>query len=110
MASIEDFHALDLRVGTIVGATEFPDAHKPAYRLVIDLGSELGLKQSSARITERYEPHELIGRQVVAVVNLGSRWIAGYQSEVLVLGAVPEEGDVVLLAPDDAVPNGARIA
>lgn len=110
MASIEDFHALDLRVGTIVGATEFPDAHKPAYRLVIDLGPELGLKQSSARITERYEPHELIGRQVVTVVNLGSRWIAGYQSEVLVLGAMPEDGDVVLLAPDDAVPNGARIA
>lgn len=109
MATIEDFAALDLRVGTIIDASPFPEARKPAIRLVIDFGPELGRRQSSAQLTRYYAPPELVGRQVVAVVNFPPRRIAGFMSEVLVLGAVPTEGDVVLLALDQAVPNGARI-
>jgi tRNA-binding protein len=109
MATIDDFLALDLRVGTVVEAAPFPEARVPAIKMKIDFGA-LGIKQSSAQITKRYSPETLIGRQVVAVVNFPPRRIAGYQSEVLVLGGVPEKGDVVLLNPDEPLPNGTSIA
>jgi len=108
--SAPDFHALDLRVGTVVAAEPFPEARTPAIRLTIDFGPDLGLRRSSAQITRRYTPDALLGRQVVAAVNLGTRRIAGYASEVLVLGGVPAAGDVVLLRTDDAVPDGTRVA
>lgn len=109
MATIEDFHKLDIRIGTIVHAEPFPKARKPAYKLTIDFG-ELGIKYSSAQITHRYEPSVLVGRQVAAVVNFPPRSIAGFKSEVLVLGGTPEEGDVVLLRPDEPVLNGTPVA
>lgn len=109
MATIEDFHQLDLRIGTILSAEPFPEARKPAIKLLIDFG-ELGQKASSAQITMRYTPEMLVGRQVAAVVNFPPRRIAGFTSEVLVLGGVPGEGDVILLAPDQPVPNGTPLA
>lgn len=110
MATIEDFHRVDMRVGTVLRAEPFPEARKPSTKLFIDFGPELGERRSSAQLTKRYEPDELVGRQVVAAVNLGERRIAGFVSEVLVLGGVPAEGDVVLLQLDAPVPNGTRIA
>ncbi|GIO10514.1 putative chaperone CsaA [Cohnella xylanilytica] len=109
MATIEDFANLDIRIGTVVRAEPFPEARKPAIKLEIDFG-DLGIKRSSAQITRRYSPEGLIGRQVAAVVNLPPRRIAGYVSEVLVIGGTPEEGDVVLLRPDEPVPNGTPVA
>ncbi|SCW27440.1 tRNA-binding protein [Paenibacillus tianmuensis] len=108
-ATIDDFHKLELRIGTVIAAEPFPEARIPAIKLQIDFG-ELGIKRSSAQITKRYVPDDLIGRQVVAVVNFPPRRIAGYVSEVLVLGGVPEHGDVILLAPDQTAPNGTPIA
>lgn len=105
-----DFAALDMRVGTVRTAEPFPEARRPAFKLTIDFGPELGVKRSSAQTTMHYTPEQLVGRQVVAAVNLGTRRIAGFESEVLVLGAVPEPGDVVLLAVDQRVPDGTRIS
>jgi tRNA-binding protein len=109
MATFDDFAAVDIRVGTVLDAQPFPEARKPSLRLRVDFGPELGVKQSSAQLTHRYTPAVLVGRQVVAVVNIGTRRIAGFTSEVLVLGAMPSETDVVLLAPHQPVANGTRI-
>jgi len=109
MATIEDFMKLDIRIGTVIHAEPFPEARKPAIKLEIDFG-DFGVKHSSAQITERYEPEQLIGSQVAAVMNFPVRRIAGFKSEVLVIGGVPSEGDVVLLKPDQPVPNGTPIA
>lgn len=110
LATIEDYLKLDLRIGTVISAEPFPEARVPAIKLGIDFGNDIGIKQSSAQITKRYTPEQLIGRQVAAVVNFPPRKIAGYKSEVLVLGGVPEEGDVVLLRPDENIPNGTSIS
>jgi tRNA-binding protein len=109
MATIDDFEKIDMRVGTVLEAEPFPEARKPAIKLLIDFGSEIGRKRSSAQITAHYAPEQLVGRQVVAVVNFPERRIAGFASQVLVLGATPAPGDVVLLAPDHPVPNGTPI-
>ena len=109
MPTPDDFAAIDLRVGTVLEAAPFPEARKPSYRLRIDFGPDLGIKQSSAQLTARYTPESLVGRRVVAAVNIGSRRIAGFTSEVLVLGAMPTPTDVVLLAVDGQVENGTRI-
>jgi tRNA-binding protein len=109
MATIEDFAALDFRVGTIIDASPFPEARKPSIRMVIDFGPDLGHRRSSAQLTRHYTPVDLVGRQVVAVVNFPPRRIAGFLSEVLVLGALPGEGDVILLALDQPAPDGTRI-
>lgn len=106
--SWSDFEKVDMRVGVVVDAKEFPEAKKPAYRLWVDLGA-LGVKRSSVQITERYRPEELIGRQVVCVVNFPPKQIGPFVSEVLVMGAYAERGEVVLLRPDQPVPPGSRI-
>lgn len=109
MASADEFAAIEIRVGTIIAARPFPEARKPAIKLTIDFGDELGIRRSSAQLTVHYSPDELVGRQIVAAVNLGTRRIAGFESQVLVLGALPAPGEVVLLNLDQPVPNGTRI-
>lgn len=108
MAAFEDFLKLDIRVGTIIDAKVFEKAKKPAYQLRVDFGSETGIKKSSAQITEQYTPDELLGKQVLAVVNFPPRQIADFMSEVLVLGTY-SEGGVVLITPDKAVQNGDKL-
>jgi tRNA-binding protein len=107
---INTFHAMDIRVGTIVSVEVFEKAHKPSFKLRIDFGNEIGIRQSSAQITVRYHVEDLIGKQVVAVINLPPRQIANFISQCLVLGVVGQEGDVVLLAPEQPVANGLKIA
>lgn len=104
-----EFERVEMRVGTIVEAKEFPQAQKPAYQLTIDFGAALGLKKTSAQITKRYAPETLMGKQVVAVVNFPKKQIGPFMSECLVLGSVGEDNDIVLLAPDFVVENGLRI-
>lgn len=104
-----DFETIEIRVGRVVKATSFPEARKPAYKLWIDFGNALGIKQSSAQITQRYAVSDLEDRQVLAVTNFPPRQIANFMSEVLVLGVVLNEGDVVLIQPEVPVPLGQRI-
>lgn len=108
MATIDDFNQIDMRAGRVLSVEEFPQARKPAYKLIIDFGS-LGIKKSSAQITALYRPEELVGRLVVAVVNFPPRRVAGFPSEVLVLGVPDEEDRVVLLRPEREVPPGVRV-
>ncbi len=103
------FLTVDIRIGTIVSAEVFPEARKPAYKLLIDFGPGVGMLKSSAQITENYEGDELIGRQVAAVVNFPPRQIGKFMSQALTLGFADGEGHVVLFLPDKAVPNGSRL-
>lgn len=109
MLTWEEFEKTEMRVGTIIEANDFPEAKKPAYQLTIDFGSEIGIRKSSAQITKRYAREDLLNRQIVAVVNFPKKQIGKFMSECLVLGAVGQEGDVVLLVPDFKVENGLRI-
>ncbi|WP_269235119.1 tRNA-binding protein [Flavobacterium flavigenum] len=105
----DEFERTDMRVGTIIDINDFPEARKPAYQLTIDFGTEIGVRKSSAQITKRYQKEDLLHRQIVAVVNFPKKQIGKFMSECLVLGAVGEEGDVILLAPDFKIENGLRI-
>ena len=107
--SFEDFLKVDIRVGTVVDAREFPEARKPAFQLFIDFGPEIGVKKSSAQITRNHKLEELVGRQVAAVVNFPPRQIGPIMSEVLTLGFPDDAGEVMLFAPDRKVPNGGRL-
>jgi tRNA-binding protein len=104
-----EFERTDMRVGTIMEVNDFPEARKPAYQLTIDFGDEIGIRKSSAQITKRYQKEDLVNRQIVAVINFPRKQIGKFMSECLVLGAVGEEGDVILLAPDFKIQNGLRI-
>lgn len=108
MAVFDDFLKLDIRVGTVVNAKVFEKAKKPAYKLEVDMGEEIGIKKSSAQITDLYTPEDLIGKQVLAVVNFPPRQIADFMSEILVLGTY-SEGGVVLIKPDKPVKNGDKL-
>lgn len=108
--SFDDFLAVDIRAGTVISAEPFPEARKPAIKLRVDFGAEIGVKKSSAQITDHYTPDTLIGRTVMAVVNFPPRQIGPFMSEVLVLGFPDADGAIVLVAPDHKVPGGARLA
>ena len=106
----EQFFAIDIRCGTVIEASPFPEARKPAIKVVIDFGEEIGHRKSSAQITDHYAPETLVGRKVMAVVNFPPRQIGPFISEVLVLGFPDADGKIVLTGPRDDVPNGARLA
>jgi tRNA-binding protein len=107
--SFDDFLKVDVRVGTVVEASPFPEARKPAYKLTIDFGPEIGRKKSSAQITRHYTPEMLVGSQVAAVINFPRRQIGPFMSEVLTLGFPDADGEVVLITPSLPVPNGGRM-
>ena len=105
----EDFEKVDVRVGRVVASEPFPETRKPSIKLTIDFGAEVGEKRTSAQLTAHYDEEGLVGKQVVAVVNFPPKRIAGFKSEVLVLGVPDESGEVVLLSPDREVPSGGRM-
>ncbi|AMA48736.1 MULTISPECIES: tRNA-binding protein [Flavobacterium] len=107
--SWSDFERVEMRVGTIITVDDFPEAHKPAYQLTIDFGSQLGIKKTSAQITKRYSKEELISKQIIAVINFPEKQIGKFMSECLILGTLGENNDVVLLSTDQKVINGLRI-
>lgn len=107
--AFEDFMKIDIRVGTVVKAEPFPEARKPALKLWVDFGDKIGVKKSSAQITQHYTTEGLIGRQLMAVVNFPPRQIGPMRSEVLVLGVADLEGEIILLSPNQDVPNGGRM-
>ena len=107
--SYNDFEKVELRVWTIVEAYEFPEARKPSYKLIVDFGEEIGIKKSSAQITVHYTPDELIGKQIVGVINFAPKQIGPRMSECLVTWFADDEGNVVLIAPDQKIPNGAKL-
>jgi len=109
MITFADFEAVDIRVGTVIDAQPFPEARKPAIKLTIDFGDEIGVKKSSAQITTHYRCDQLLGRQVCAVVNFPPRQIGPFMSEVLTLGMPDSDGSVVLVRPDFVVPNGGKL-
>ncbi|RDI57654.1 tRNA-binding protein [Flavobacterium glaciei] len=104
-----EFERVEMRIGTILEINDFPEARKPAYQLTIDFGSEIGIRKTSAQITKRYQKGDLMHRQIVAVINFPKKQIGKFMSECLVLGAMGDEGDVILLAPDFKIENGLRI-
>ncbi|WP_396169418.1 tRNA-binding protein [Flavobacterium sp.] len=108
MIDWKDFEKVEMRIGTILDAQDFPEAKNPAYQLIIDFGEEIGIKKSSAQITKRYSKEDLIGKQIIAVVNFPKKQIGKFNSECLVLGSVNGE-DIVLLTPDLKVQNGLQI-
>lgn len=110
LISFDDFLTVDIRVGTVIRSEPFPEARRPAIKLWVDFGGEIGERKSSAQITQHYSPEELVGRQVIAVVNFPTKQIGPFMSEFLTLGLHDENGNVVLVAPDKPVPNGARLA
>ena len=105
----QEFEKTEMRIGTILDANDFPEARKPAFQLVIDFGAEIGIRKSSAQITKRYSKENLVGKQIVAVVNFPKKQIGNFMSECLVLGSVGAENDIVLLTSDLKVENGLRI-
>ncbi|OUS14648.1 tRNA-binding protein [Rhodospirillales bacterium 47_12_T64] len=107
--TFEDFLKVDIRVGTVVDAQAYPEARRSAIKLWVDFGEGLGVRKSSAQITDHYKPEELIGRQVMAVVNFPPRQIGKFMSEILVLGASDAEGGILLISPDKEVPNGSKM-
>ncbi|KZE27511.1 tRNA-binding protein [Chelatococcus daeguensis] len=107
--TFDDFLKIDIRVGTIVEIAPFPEARKPAFKLVIDFGGDIGRRKSSAQITQNHAPEDLVGRQVLAVVNFAPRQIGPFMSEVLTLGVPDAAGNVMLIGPDRPVPNGGRL-
>ena len=109
MISFDDFLKVDIRVGTIVAAEPFPQARKPAYKLTIDFGPDLGVKKSSAQITQHYTPETLVGRQVAAVVNFPPRQIGPFMSQVLTLGFPDAAGEVVLISQSHTIPDGGKL-
>lgn len=104
-----EFEKIEMRTGTILAVSDFPEARKPAYQLTIDFGSEIGIRKSSAQITRRYQKEDLIGKQIVAVVNFPTKQIGKFMSECLVLGSMGAEQDIVLLTSDVSVANGLRV-
>jgi len=107
--SLNDFEKVEMRIGTILEVNDFPEARKPAFQITIDFGNEIGIKKSSAQITKRYTKEDLLGKQIVAVINFPKKQIGNFMSECLVLGSIGNDNDIVLLISDFKVENGLRI-